>query len=307
MPQPEAEASPEVSPRATRRVALGVSYRGGAYKGWQSQAGGGTVQDALEAALSAFATHPVSVVCAGRTDTGVHGINQVVHLDTPLARDPFSWVRGTNAFLPRDIAVQWAVEVPDTFHARNSARGRRYAFVVLESAVRPAIEAGQCGWVFRPLDQAAMEAAAQHLIGEHDFSSFRSAQCQSPTPVKTLRELRVRRCAPAERPTVPGSADAAWPQVIPPIQGPAAQNCYWRFDLEGTAFLHHMIRNILGCLVAVGAGQQPPEWVRTVRDARDRRLAAPTFPADGLYFLGPVYDPAFQLPNVTPALAWLPA
>ncbi len=308
MPQPGAEQAPEALPRATHRVALGVSYRGAAYKGWQSQRGGGTVQDALEAALSAFATERVSVVCAGRTDTGVHGINQVVHLDTPLQRDPFSWVRGTNTFLPPDIAVQWAMEVPDTFHARNSARSRRNAFVVLEAAVRPAIEAGQCGWVFRPLDLEAMRAGAQHLVGEHDFSSFRSSQCQSPTAVKTLREIQIRRCAPAGRPLSAASVDATWPEVLStPTQGPAARNCYWRFDFEGTAFLHHMIRNIMGCLVAVGSGQQPPDWIRTVRDARDRRLAAPTFPADGLYFLGAQYDPALGLPNVTPALAWLPA
>lgn len=270
--------------RAIRRIALGVSYVGTAYKGWQSQPGGGTVQDVLEAALKAFAVRPLKVLCAGRTDAGVHGINQVVHLDTDLHREPFSWVRGTNAFLPSDISVQWAAEVPAHFHARNSAIGRRYAYVLLESAVRPALESGRAGWVFRPLDQVAMERAAAHLIGEHDFSSFRSSMCQSPTPVKTLREIRIRRCGP------PGSPTA-----------------YWRFDFEGQAFLHHMIRNIMGCLLMVGTGVQPPDWVREVREARDRKVAAPTFSADGLYFLGPRYAPGFGLPEHVPGMDWLPS
>ena len=169
-------ATPSVLPeRAIRRIALGVSYVGTAYKGWQSQPGGGTVQDELEAALKAFAVQPLKVVCAGRTDAGVHGINQVVHLDTDLHREPFSWVRGTNTFLPPDIAVQWAAVVPAHFHARNSAIGRRYVYILLESAVRPALESARAGWVFRPLNQAAMEQAAAHLVGEHDFSSFRSS------------------------------------------------------------------------------------------------------------------------------------
>ncbi|OGA84977.1 MAG: tRNA pseudouridine(38-40) synthase TruA [Burkholderiales bacterium RIFCSPHIGHO2_01_FULL_63_240] len=267
-----------------RRIALGVSYVGTAYKGWQSQPGGGTVQDVLEAALKAFAVRPLKVLCAGRTDAGVHGINQVVHLDTDLHREPFSWVRGTNAFLPSDISVQWAAEVPAHFHARNSAIGRRYAYVLLESAVRPALESGRAGWVFRPLDQVAMERAAVHLIGEHDFSSFRSSMCQSPTPIKTLREIRIRRCGP------PGSPTA-----------------YWRFDFEGQAFLHHMIRNIMGCLLMVGTGVQPPDWVREVREARDRKVAAPTFSADGLYFLGPRYAPGFGLPEHVPGMDWLPS
>ena len=279
---PEAPGAP-VS-RATRRVALGVSYVGTAYKGWQSQPRGGTVQDVLEQALQRFATVPLKVVCAGRTDAGVHGINQVVHLDSPLERDPFSWVRGTNTFLPPDVAVQWAHEVGADFHARNSARGRRYAYVVLESPVRPALESGRVGWVFRPLDGDAMRQAATHLLGEHDFSSFRSSMCQSPTPVKHLREIQIRRCAR-------GGGDTA----------------YWRFDFEGQAFLHHMIRNIMGCLIAVGSGNQPPDWVRQVRDARDRKVAAPTFSPDGLYFMGPRYDPAWELPTEVPAMDWLPA
>jgi tRNA pseudouridine38-40 synthase len=277
-------ADTSASTGAARRVALGVSYVGSAYKGWQSQPGGGTVQDALEAALAKFCVGPVKVMCAGRTDAGVHGINQVVHLDTELSRDPFSWVRGTNTYLPKDIAVQWAAEVPRSFHARNSALGRRYAYMLLEAAVRPALESGRVGWVFRPLDGEAMRAAAQHLIGEHDFSSFRSSLCQSPTPVKLLREVQIRRCGP-----------------------PHAPSAYWRFDFEGKAFLHHMIRNIMGCLLMVGTGVQPPEWVKAVLDARDRKVAAPTFSPDGLYFLGPRYDAAWGLPEQVPGLDWLPA
>ncbi len=296
---------------ATRRVALGVSYLGCAYKGWQSQPGGGTVQDTLEAALSTFATKPIRVMCAGRTDAGVHGINQVVHLDTDLARAPFSWVRGTNTFLPKDIAVQWAAEVPSRFHARNSAIGRRYAYILLEAPVRPALESGRVGWVFRPLDLAAMQEAASCLIGEHDFSSFRSSMCQSPTPVKLLREIRITRTALPSRPVQAASFDGLVPDVYPEAgQGPMSaldgRGAYWRFDFEGQAFLHHMIRNIMGCLLAVGTGTRSPSWVQDVLAARRREVAAPTFAPDGLYFLGPTYDEAWGLPNVTPALAWLP-
>ena len=180
--------------------------------------------------------------------------------------------------------------------------------------MRPALEAGRVGWVFRPLDQAAMEAAAQHLIGEHDFSSFRSSQCQSPTPVKLLREIRIKRCLAPALPITPQSPDAHWlpshPQGTVSLKGPSAaldgQGVYWRFDFEGQAFLHHMIRNIMGCLLMVGTGVQSPTWMQQVRDARNREIAAPTFSPDGLYFLGPRYDVDLDIPNVTPALAWLP-
>jgi tRNA pseudouridine38-40 synthase len=260
------------------RLALGISYRGQAYTGWQSQPSGQTVQDKLEAALSAFAAQPVATMCAGRTDTGVHGLNQVVHIDAPVEREMNSWVRGTNRYLPADIAVQWCQAVPDDFHARNSARGRRYAYVLLESPVRPAIEAGMAGWVFRPLDEAAMRAAVQHLIGEHDFSAFRAAECQAASPVKTLHRIDIRR-----------------------------RGAYWRFDFDGNAFLHHMIRNIMGCLVAIGSGNRAPDWMAEVRDSKSRERAAPTFAADGLYFLGPYYDAELGLPVHTPPMDWLPA
>jgi tRNA pseudouridine38-40 synthase len=259
------------------RLALGVSYRGGAYRGWQRQPGGQTVQDALEAALTAFVDQPVTTVCAGRTDAGVHAFNQVVHLDSPVERPPFSWLRGTNRHLPSDIALQWAQTVPDAFHARFDARGRRYRYLLLESPLRPALEAGAVGWTFRPLDAEAMRAAAALLIGEHDFSSFRSSECQAKSPVKTLRAITISR-----------------------------RNAYWRFDFDGSAFLHHMVRNIMGCLLHVGSGRAAPGWLAEVLAARDRDAAAPTFPADGLYFTGPYYDAAMGLPEHVPAMDWLP-
>jgi tRNA pseudouridine38-40 synthase len=259
------------------RLALGISYNGEAYEGWQSQPSGRTVQDRLEAALTQFADQPISTVCAGRTDAGVHGLMQVVHFDTPLQREEFSWIRGTNRFLPADIAVQWAKPVPDAFHSRASAIARRYAYVVLESPVRPSIEAGRVGWVFRTLDAAAMQEAAALLIGQHDFSSFRAAACQARTPVKTMNRVAIAR-----------------------------HGAYWRFEFEADAFLHHMIRNIMGCLLVIGQGQQPPQWMSQVLAARDRDAAAPTFSPDGLYFLGPVYGPEWNLPSRTAAYDWLP-
>jgi tRNA pseudouridine38-40 synthase len=262
---------------ARQRLALGLAYRGQAYRGWQSQSGGGTVQDAVERALSTFAGESVATVCAGRTDAGVHALGQVVHLDTRLVREPFSWVRGTNRYLPGDIAVQWCCPVGAAFHARNSARGRRYRFVILESPVRPSIEQGLVGWVFRPLNSDAMRAAAQLLVGEHDFSAFRAAACQSPSRVKTIRAIEISR-----------------------------RGAYWRFDFDANAFLYHMVRNIVGCLVAVGAGQHAPGWVGEVLRSRSRAAAAPTFPAAGLYFVGPYYDAAWGLPAVNAAVDWLP-
>jgi tRNA pseudouridine38-40 synthase len=259
------------------RIALGRSYNGGAYEGWQSQLSGKTVQDQLEKALGKFADQPIRTLCAGRTDAGVHALMQVVHFDTALERELPSWVRGTNAFLPRDIAVQWARAVPDDFHCRGSATSRRYAYVLLESPVRPSVEAGRVGWVYRPLDGAAMREAISHLVGEHDFSSFRAAQCQAKTPVKTLTRIEVSQRAG-----------------------------YWRFEFEANAFLHHMIRNIMGCLVTIGQGQQPPGWMAEVRDARRRDVAAPTFSPDGLYFLGPRYEALYGLPERTAAYDWLP-
>jgi tRNA pseudouridine38-40 synthase len=262
-------------------VALGIAYRGQDYHGWQSQPDGNTVQDKLERALAAFVGLPageiVPTMCAGRTDAGVHALNQVVHFDAPVGRDEFSWVRGTNRFLPDDIAVQWAHTVPADFHARNGARSRRYAFLVRQSAVRPALESGLCGWVFRPLDLDVMREAARALIGEHDFSSFRSSQCQALTPVKEMRTIEIARLGD-----------------------------YWRFDFEANAFLHHMVRNIMGALVAIGSGTQPASFMAEILEHRQRTLAPPTFPAAGLYFLGPRYDAHLAIPERTSAHDWLP-
>lgn len=278
------------------RIALGVSYNGQAYDGWQSQPSGNTVQDKLEAALARFTAQPepVRTLCAGRTDAGVHGLMQVVHFDTPLARTAFSWVRGTNAFLPPDIAVQWAQPVPDAFHARASAVARRYAYVLLQSPVRPSVEAGRVGWVFQPLHLAAVQEAAEYLLGTHDFSAFRAAACQAKSPVKTLQRIAISRRGTSGPAQAKADSDTDW------------QPCYWRFEFQADAFLHHMIRNIMGCLVAIGQGSQPPQWMAQVLAARSRSAAAPTFAPDGLYFLGPVYAPHWGLPERSPAYDWLP-
>jgi tRNA pseudouridine38-40 synthase len=259
------------------RVALGIAYRGSAYSGWQSQPGGRTVQDHLERALGSFAGTPLRSICAGRTDAGVHALNQVVHLDAPVEREAAAWVRGTNRYLPGDIAVQWSRFVPDSFHSRASAVGRRYVYLLLEAPVRPALESGLAGWTFRKLDGAAMGQASEVLVGEHDFSAFRSAECQALSPVKTMRQLTIER-----------------------------RGAYWRFAFDADAFLHHMIRNIVGCLVAVGSGARPVPWLAGVLAARDRSLAAATFAPDGLYFAGPYYDPAHAIPERTAAMDWLP-
>lgn len=250
------------------RIALGIRYRGTAYHGWQSQRGGGTVQDALEAALGAFTGEAVRTVAAGRTDAGVHALNQVVHLDTAIDRREISWVRGTNRHLPDDVAVQWARIVPRTFHARASARGRRYRYQLLASPVRPSLETGLVGWTHRTLDGDAMREAARHLLGTHDFTAFRAAECQAPSPVKTLRELS--------------------------IDGDGVQ---WTFELEADAFLHHMVRNVVGSLLAVGSGDRDAAWLAGVLAGRDRARAAPTFSAAGLYFVGPTYDLGFGIPS----------
>ena len=259
------------------RIALGISYNGTAYQGWQSQPSGLTVQDRLEAALATFACQPVSTLCAGRTDAGVHALMQVVHFDTPLQRASNAWVRGVNTYLPPDIAVQWASAVPDAFHSRASAIGRRYVYCLLQSPVRPSVEHSRVGWTFAQLDGAAMEQAAALLLGTHDFTSFRASACQAKTPVKTLRRIAITR-----------------------------HGAYWRFEFEADAFLHHMIRNIMGCLLQVGQGSRPALWMQQVLDARSRDAAAPTFSPAGLYFAGPLYEAHWGLPERTAAYDWLP-
>ena len=258
------------------RMALGVSYAGSAYQGWQSQPSGQTVQDRLETALARFAGMPVNTLCAGRTDAGVHALLQVVHFDCSVQRETSSWVRGVNAWLAQDISVQWALPVPETFHARACAMARRYVYVLLQSPVRPSLEVGRVGWSFRPLDGAAMRDAAQRLIGEHDFSSFRAAQCQALSPVKTVQRIAITR-----------------------------HGAYWRFEFQANAFLHHMIRNIMGCLIMIGHGAKPVEWMQQVLEAKSRETAAPTFSPDGLYFVGPQYDAIWGLPTQAVSLDWL--
>ncbi|WP_153102265.1 tRNA pseudouridine(38-40) synthase TruA [Paraburkholderia hayleyella] len=252
------------------RLALGVQYDGRPFRGWQSQREGGTVQDELERALSTFAQMPLKTVVAGRTDTGVHGLGQVVHLDTELERTEFSWVRGTNAFLPQAIAVQWARPMPEPFHARFSAFERTYFYVLHVSPVRSAMLAGQAGWVHTPLELDAMRQAAACLIGTHDFSAFRSSQCQAKTPLKHVHQIDIRQ-----------------------------HGNFIHFRFRANAFLHHMVRNLMGCLIAVGRGRYPVEWLAEVLESRERRLAAPTFMPDGLYLAQVRYPEIFPVPAAT--------
>lgn len=251
------------------RIALGLAYDGSAWQGWQTQPHRQTVQDTLEAALGHFSGTgtPVPTVCAGRTDTGVHAAMQVVHLDTELNRRDESWVRGVNAFLPDSIAVQWAQIVPDDFHARFSARARTYVYLLWRGRVRPALWAGRAGWCFQPLDVGAMRQAAQTLLGEHDFSSFRSAQCQAKHPVRTLHRLDIDE-----------------------------RGEFLVFTLRANAFLHHMVRNLIGALLQIGQGREVVAWMGQLLAARDRRLGAPTFMADGLYLSAIEYAEGYTLP-----------
>lgn len=249
------------------RVALGVEYDGSAFHGWQTQPDGGTVQDALQDALAQIAGVPVNVVCAGRTDAGVHAIAQVVHFDPPVQRPLTAWVRGVNSFLPPAVAVHWAHPVEDGFHARFSAYGRRYRYLLINRPQRMGVWHGRAGWYHHPLDVESMQQAATHLFGGHDFSAFRAADCQAKSPVKTVRQADVRRFG----------------EMIV-------------FDFEAGAFLHHMVRNLVGSLVYVGQGKHPPEWIAQLLTAKDRRLAAPTFSAAGLYLAGVNYEAHWGLP-----------
>lgn len=250
------------------RLALGIEYCGTAFRGWQSQAAGATVQDALQAALARIAGTPVGVICAGRTDAGVHATHQVVHFDSDVDRPLSAWVRGVNSHLPDGVAVRWAQPVDGEFHARFSARGRRYRYLLLNRPQRPGLWQGRVGWFHLPLDVTAMQSAAVHLLGEHDFSAFRAADCQAKTPIKTLWRADVRQ-----------------------------RGNLLVFDFEASAFLHHMVRNLVGTLVYIGKGAQSPEWVADLLTQRDRKLAAPTFSPHGLYFRGPIYEPHWGLPD----------
>lgn len=243
-----------------QRMALGLCYDGSAWHGWQKQPSTQTVQDQLEKALHQFLARATPTVCAGRTDTGVHALNQVVHLDTRAVRTAQSWVRGLNALLPSSISVQWAQAVPNDFHARFSARSRRYVYLLRNQRVRSPLVEHKMGWLFQPLSLEAMQQAASLLIGEHDFSAFRAAECQATSPVRTLTQLDIHH-----------------------------HDGLFVFEFEANAFLHHMIRNLMGALVYVGMGRQPAKWVTTLLQHKDRRLSAPTFAADGLYMVGVDY------------------
>lgn len=244
------------------RVALGISYDGREWAGWQTQPGGRTVQDKLQEALAAFIGQPVDTICAGRTDAGVHALDQVVHVDSPVNRHENAWVRGLNSFLPESIAVQWAREVSDDFHARFSATSRSYTYVISNTPVRQPLLARRTGWCFRPLDEARMLAGAQLLLGEHDFSSFRSSQCQAASPIRTIDVADVER-----------------------------RRSLVIIRLRANAFLHHMVRNIVGELVLLGIGKVDLAHFKHTLEARDRTRAAPTFSASGLYLTHVAYPP----------------
>ena len=249
------------------RIALGISYDGRPWQGWQTQPHRGTVQDALEGALARFVAAPVQTICAGRTDTGVHATAQVVHIDCDVTRLEDSWVRGVNAYLPSSIAVQWAREVAPEFHARFSARARAYTYVILNTRVRRPLWDGRAGWVFQALDAGAMRDAARGLLGAHDFSSFRSSQCQAQSPIRTVMQAAIER-----------------------------RGDLVLFQVRANAFLHHMVRNIVGALVQVGLHRQGVDYVATLINARDRTQGAPTFAPEGLYLTDVVY-PDFDLPG----------
>jgi len=255
------------------RIALAIEYAGDAFCGWQSQPSGCGVQDALERALGEIAGERIATIAAGRTDAGVHATSQIVHFDTAKERPSSAWVRGVNALLPSTAAVLWAQPMPDDFHARFAATARHYTYLLLTRAERPALLGKRVGWYHASLDVDAMSVAAAHLAGRHDFSAFRAAECQAKSPVKTLSRVDVG------------------------ISGPLI-----RFDFSADAFLHHMLRNIVGSLVYVGAGKHPPAWIAQLLVARDRTQAAPTFAPDGLYLAGADYPARFALPDTRRAV-----
>jgi len=258
------------------RIALGVEYDGAPFCGWQIQKGVLTVQECVERALSAVANHEIRVACAGRTDTGVHACGQVIHFDSNAQRQTKAWVMGANANLPKGISVLWARQVNDQFHARFSALRRSYRYVIYNRSVRPTFLAQRVSWCYRPLDEARMAEAAQYLVGEHDFSSYRTLACQAKHPVRTLYRLEVSR-----------------------------QDQWVFLDVEANGFLHHMVRNIAGVLMTIGAGEKQPVWAQEVLQARDRTLGGVTASPDGLYFHSVAYSPDFDLPTISPPfLVW---
>ncbi|MSQ58219.1 MAG: tRNA pseudouridine(38-40) synthase TruA [Betaproteobacteria bacterium] len=250
------------------RIALGLEYDGSDFCGWQTQPSGCAVQDVVDAALSRIAAQRIESQCAGRTDAGVHAMGQVIHFDTGAKRPLTAWVRGVNACLPDSIAVKWAREVVPEFHARYAARGRAYVYLLLNRAERPGLSSRRVGWCHRPLDLPSMREAASYLLGVHDFSSFRAAECQAKSPVKEMRLARI---------------DQVGSLLI--------------FRFAADAFLHHMVRNIVGSLVYTGTGARPPGWMKEVLESRDRAVAAPTFSPSGLYLSAVQYDAAWGFPE----------
>jgi len=252
------------------RIALGVEYDGTHFSGWQAQTNVRTVQECVEKALTKVANHPVRVICAGRTDTGVHGLGQVVHMDVTAERSIRSWILGSNANLPHDIGITWAQEVDEAFHARFSAVERQYRYVILNRMTRPAILAYRATWQPRPLDVARMQEAAQYLIGTHDFSSFRASACQAKSPVRTIHSLTVRQ---------------EEEKII--------------IEVRANAFLHHMVRNIAGVLMAIGCGEQAVDWTNTVLAYKDRTLGGVTAAPYGLYLTAVGYPAPYHFPAAT--------
>lgn len=269
------------------RMALGLQYDGGSYSGWQSQAKQKTVQGELENALVKFigidnhGRDPVRVITAGRTDAGVHALGQVVHFDTSVKRESFSWVRGVNCYLPSSIVVNWAQPVTSEFSARFSASERTYLYALHAGPSRSPMADGRAGYLMLPSDRwfdvEAMKHAAKYLIGEHDFTSFRSSECQSKTPVKTIYSIEI-------------FADQPW----------------LYFKIRGNAFLHHMVRNLVGSFLQIGLGKQTTQWMQTLLLAKDRSLAAPTFSPAGLYLVKVAYPEEFNIPQPYLANSWLP-
>lgn len=249
------------------RIALGIEYDGTGFFGWQRLTQGPSIQVEVEAALSFVADHRVDVICAGRTDAGVHAQCQVIHFDSDAVRDERAWTLGTNSRLPTGVSIVWARSVADAFHARFAARARRYRYVIRNRAIRPALDARCVTWERRPLDAQTMHAAAQALIGGHDFTSFRAIACQAAHARREVLDIQVRR--EGERVIV---------------------------EIEANAFLHHMVRNIVGSLLEVGCGERPREWIAQVLAARDRAQAGATAPASGLLFVGPRYPAEWGLP-----------
>lgn len=250
------------------RIAIGIEYNGQHFSGWQTQETVASIQGSLEKALSHIADEPIKLFCAGRTDAGVHATGQVAHFDTGAVRDMRAWTMGTNALLPPDIAVCWAQIVDTDFHARYSALARHYRYIIYNYPARPAILAGRVAWHYAALDTAAMQEAGNYLIGEHDFSAFRSAQCESKTPMRHLQSLHVLR-----------------------------SNDYIIIEVSANAFLHHMVRNIVGVLLAVGSNAKNPAWVKSVLASKDRRQAAVTADAAGLYLVKVDYPDLYAFPE----------